>query len=215
MTKSTTAEFYAGAITGVGSLLKKGSNDLTLSGKNSYGGGTTVQAGRLFGDSNSLQGNIANSGAVVFEQGFDGKYAGNLTGPGTLSKTGVGKLSITGNNQAGGGTNIDGGTLAVDGKLTSNVSVNAGGTLAGSGHVVGKIVLNGGKIAPGNSIGTIDIDGNLNMAPNSTYHVEINGDTSDLIKVSGTANIQSSIFEIDHDTNTSSAPVLPGKTYTI
>ena len=33
--------------------------------------------------------------------------------------------------------------------------------------------------------------------------------------MSGTANIQSSIFKIDHDTNTSSAPVLPGKTYTI
>ncbi len=53
------------------------------------------------------------------------------------------------------------------------------------------------------------------MGPSSRYYVEINGDTSDLIKVSGTANIQSSVFEIAHDTNKTSAPVLPGKTYTI
>lgn len=42
-----------------------------------------------------------------------------------------------------------------------------------------------------------------------------NGTTSDLIEVGGTANIQSSTFEIAHDTNTASAPVLPGKTYTL
>lgn len=212
----TNGGVYSGAITGVGSLVKKGSSDLTLRGKNSYGGGTTVQTGRLIGDSNSLQGNIANSSWVVFDQGFDGKYAGNLTGPGRLSKDGIGKLSITGNNQADAGTYINGGTLAVDGKLTSNVYVSAGGTIAGSNHVVGSvIILNGGKIGPGNSIGTLTINGNLNMETNSTYHVELNGETSDLIKVSGTSNIQSSIFKIDHDTNTASAPVLPGKTYTI
>jgi outer membrane autotransporter protein len=53
------------------------------------------------------------------------------------------------------------------------------------------------------------------MSAGSTYYVELNGQTSDLITVTGNANIQSSIFEIAHDTNTSSAPVLPGKTYTL
>jgi outer membrane autotransporter protein len=53
------------------------------------------------------------------------------------------------------------------------------------------------------------------MAPSSKYYAEINGDTSDLFKVSGSASIQSSVFEIAHDTNKASAPVLPGKTYTI
>ena len=33
--------------------------------------------------------------------------------------------------------------------------------------------------------------------------------------MSGSANIQSSVFSIAHDTNNASAPVLPGKTYTI
>src|SRR5882757_10529692 len=53
------------------------------------------------------------------------------------------------------------------------------------------------------------------MGAGSTYGVELNGTVSDLIAVGGTANIQSSLFEVAHDTDTSSAPVLPGKTYTI
>ena len=73
----------------------------------------------------------------------------------------------------------------------------------------------GGHIAPGNSIGTLTIDGDLTMEKASGYDVQINGVTSDLIKVTGSANIQSSVFEIAHDSNAAAAPVLPGKTYTI
>ena len=120
----TTPGTFAGAITGPGSLIKSGAGALTLAGKNNYSGGATVQGGILQGDSNSLQGNITstsgNSG-VVFDQGFDGIYAGKLAGPGTLAKNGAGRLSITGIDQAGGGTTINGGTLAVNGTLTSNV----------------------------------------------------------------------------------------------
>ena len=59
----------------------------------------------------------------------------------------------------GGGTTINGGTLAVNGKLTSNVIINKDATLAGRMNVVGDVTNNGGHIAPGNSIGTLTIDG--------------------------------------------------------
>jgi autotransporter-associated beta strand protein len=213
---------FGGNITGGGSLLKTNVGALTLTGTNTYSRGTTVQGGSLVGTSDSLQGNIINNGLVAFDQPFDGKYSGNLTGPGTFNKAGVGKLNITGNDQAGNGANINGGTLAVNGRLDSGVVVNDGGTLAGSGLVTGKVTLNGGKddrkmsaqVAPGNSIGTLHILGDLTMAPASDYQVQINGASSDDIQVTGTATIQSSTFEIERY-NTGASPVVPGKTYTI
>jgi outer membrane autotransporter protein len=47
-----------------------------------------------------------------------------------------------------------------------------------------------GTIAPGNSIGTINVVGPYTQAANSTYTVELNTTTSDLINVTGAATIQ-------------------------
>jgi autotransporter-associated beta strand protein len=139
-----------------------------------------------------------------------------MSGTGTLTKEGTGKLSLPGIQNFTGATNINAGNLNVNGSLASSslVNVNKGGTLSGNGKF-GNVNVNGGTVSPGNSIGTLHINGNFNMGPDSKYYVELNGVTSDRIEVSGTANIQSSVFEIAHDSNTSSAPVLPGKTYTL
>ncbi|MBO4224288.1 autotransporter-associated beta strand repeat-containing protein [Bradyrhizobium neotropicale] len=213
---------FAGNITGlgndpgVGSLRKIGAGKLTLSGTNNYTGGTTVSAGTLQGTSNSLKGNIVNNAALIFDQSFDGTYADVVSGTGTFTKNGTGKLSLPGIQAFTGATNINAGNLNVNGSLKSSsvVNVNKGGTLSGNG-TFGNVNVNGGTLSPGNSIGTMHINGNLNMGPASQYYVELNGDASDRIEVTGTANIQSSIFEIAHDSNTRSAPVLPGKTYAL
>ena len=210
-TKNGTFEY---SITGGGSLVKDGAATLTLAGASRYTGGTTVNAGTLKGSTVSLQGDILNNSALVFDQSFDGSHIGELSGSGTLTKQGTGRVALTGQNSAGGGTVINGGTLAVNGKLTSNVTVNKDGILAGAGNVVGNIDVNGGTIAPGNSIGTVHISGDLTMAAGSDYYVEINGAESDKIIVGGTATILSSRFEIARY-GTANAPVLPGKTYTI
>lgn len=104
--------------------------------------------------------------------------------------------------------------LIVKGSLAGS-DLEVWGVLGGNGKVKSTKLHGGGHIEPGNSIGTIHILGNLAMDPASVYRVEINGSASDRIEVGGTANIQSAIFEIAHDTNTKSAPVLPGKTYTL
>ncbi len=75
-------------------------------------------------------------------------------------------------------------------QLTSpTVTVAAGGTLGGSGIVVGSVTING-NIAPGNSIGTLNVTGPYVQATGSSYTVELNPTTSDLINVTGAATIQ-------------------------
>lgn len=176
---------FAGTITGIGSLAKTGAGTLILGGDNSYSTGTTVSAGTLQGTSKSLQGAIANSSAVIFDQDFDGTYAGAMTGTGTLAKNGTGKLSFTGTSSVGGGTTINAGALAVNGHLASNVTVNQGGTLNGSGNITGHITNNGGTISPGNSIGHLTVDGDFTFN-SGTYEVEVDpqGD-SDRVSVVG------------------------------
>ncbi|WP_425526371.1 autotransporter-associated beta strand repeat-containing protein, partial [Xanthomonas hortorum] len=68
----------AGTIAGSGALIKTGAGALTLDGVNAYLGGTTIAAGTLIGDTDSLQGNIANNSALVFQQTTNGTYAGTL-----------------------------------------------------------------------------------------------------------------------------------------
>jgi autotransporter-associated beta strand protein len=122
---------YAGVLSGSGSLTKSGAGTLVLTGANSYSGGTTVTAGTLQGNSTSLQGNIANNSALVFDQAVAGAYSGNISGTGTLVKTGAGTLTLTGANTHAGDTSISAGTLAVasDAQLGTGALAFNGGTL--------------------------------------------------------------------------------------
>lgn len=206
---------FSGTIQGRGSLIKLGDGKLILTGHNTYNLGTIVSAGILRGDAGSLQGNVLNEAAVIFDQGGLGTYYGAMSGTGTLDKDGGGKLTVVQDQTYTGVTNINAGEFNTNATFQSSVvNVNVGGTLSGNGKFFA-VNNNGGTISPGNSIGTIEINGNFNMGSNSKYYAEINGATSDLIKVAGTANIQSSTFEIAHDTDKSAPPVLPGKTYTL
>ena len=124
-----TSTTYSGAITGAGSLTKTGTGTLTLSGANSYAGGTTISAGGLVGTTTSLQGTIANGGALTFTQESNGTYAGTLAGTGGLTKNGAGAVTLTGNNSAfSGTTTISAGTLVIG----NAAALGSGGvTLAG------------------------------------------------------------------------------------
>ncbi|SDY01337.1 autotransporter-associated beta strand repeat-containing protein [Pseudomonas kuykendallii] len=136
---------YAGVLSGGAELIKTGAGTLILSGANTYSGGTDLQAGTLVGDSSSLQGDIANSGTLVFQQLMEGAYAGQLSGNGTLVKDGAGTLILSGNSSGFGGiTQVDAGQLQVDGSLgnaSSQINVGANGSLGGGGKIGGNVTL--------------------------------------------------------------------------
>ncbi|MET0879444.1 MAG: autotransporter domain-containing protein, partial [Tardiphaga sp.] len=85
---------------------------------------------------------------------------------------------------------VNGGTLLVNGStvLSSLTTVNAGGTLAGTG-VVGNTVINGGTLSPGSSIGTLTVQGSLTFTAASRYMVEVSTASSDHTNVIGAANL--------------------------
>ena len=98
----------------------------------------------------------------------------------TLANTGA----FTGNTQ------IQNGILRVNGQLTSpTVTVQPGGTLSGTGTVVSAVNVNGGTLAPGNSIGTLTVQGSLVFSVASSYMVEVSGTAADRTSVTGTATL--------------------------
>ncbi|BEM30465.1 outer membrane autotransporter barrel domain-containing protein [Serratia marcescens] len=117
-------------------------------------------------------------------------WTNDISGHGGLTKEGVGTLVLTGNNTYSGPTLVNQGRLAVNGSVTSAVSVQNGGIVGGSGTVGSLIARSGGTVAPGNSIGTLNVAGNVSFEPGSRYAVEVgpNGQ-SDRIQSSGSATI--------------------------
>ena len=123
----------------------------------------------------------------------DGGSAGGVGG--SLVKVGGGTLTLAGANTYTGGTTLNAGGLVVNGSLASGVTVN-GGTLGGSG-TIGGLVANAGTLAPGNSIGTLTVRGNLVQAAGTTYQVEVNAaGLGDRINVGGTATLNGGTVQV-------------------
>ncbi|CRM65941.1 Extracellular serine protease precursor [Pseudomonas sp. 24 E 13] len=106
---------------------------------------------------------------------------------GSLIKSGAGSLVLSGDSTYRGPTLVNGGLLAVNGALTSAVTVNDSGTLGGSGRIGALSVNSGGRVAPGNSVGTLQVAGDVNLGAGSTYAVELTPTRSDRIVAGGKA----------------------------
>lgn len=187
---------YAGAFSGTGELVKLGNGTLTLTGPSTLS--LRLARGAMVTSSAGLGGNatLAAGTSLAFNQAADGTYGGRLAGSGDLLKLGAGKLELTGDSSAyAGNTALRAGTLAVNGKLGGSLDVGAAGRLQGNGSV-GNTTVNG-AVAPGNSIGTLQVAGNLVFNPGSTYEVEIDaGGTSDRISASGSATLNGGTVQV-------------------
>lgn len=126
-------------------------------------------------------------------------FAGVVSGTGGLTKVGAGTLTLTGASTYSGATAVDAGLLVVNGSLASAVTVGAGARLQGTGRVGGLTV--GGNLAPGNSIGTLTVNGALHFLDGATFDVETMPDgTSDLVTATGAVTIDGgtvAVHELD------------------
>lgn len=134
----------------------------------------------------------AGTGAINFNHtGAGYVFAPAMSGFGTINQL-SGETILTADSSAfTGATNVTGGRLAVNGSLAGSiVNVSGGGILGGTGTVGGIVANSGGIIGPGNSIGTLNVNGNVSFAAGSIYQVETNAaGQSDKIAATGTATL--------------------------
>lgn len=187
--------------TGIGILLQ-GSGTIFNSGIiNAAGGFAAIElcgcgnSTLTLGPGSVINGLVIGSGTDTFQLGGVGKdtFHLSLIGAGqqydgftTFNKVGTSNWTVTGTGAQD--WNVLGGTLAVNGVVNGVVTVNAGGTLGGTG-TIDNVAVNGGALAPGNSIGTLNVAASLTFTSASSYMVEIAGASSDLTRVAGVATL--------------------------
>ncbi|WP_448098806.1 autotransporter-associated beta strand repeat-containing protein [Luteibacter yeojuensis] len=190
-----------GDMSGSGGLVKLGGGTLVVSGNNSFTGGTLIQGGVIRIDSGSslgtgailLQGGtlqtvatlgtgqqviISGDSGVNVDAGTTTVLSGSLVasaGDGCFVKSGKGRLSLTGQSNLASGTCVQDGQLSANGDLSSTfVQVDAAGTLRGTGRIAGPVNVQG-RLAAGNSPGTLTVAGTVTMQAGSTLQVDIDG----------------------------------------
>jgi len=172
-----------------GILAPAGSVNITATGVNTGFNISGTNAGSTIGDLSGVQFSQVTLGTMPLTVGTSTPSVtfGGLLGiggdTGTVTKQGSGTwiLSETAMGASTGGLIISAGTAQVDG-VVLKTTVNSGATLKGTGTAGNVVVDAGGFIAPGDSIGTINV-GTITI--NGTLINEINPTASDLINASG------------------------------
>jgi autotransporter-associated beta strand protein len=207
-----TTYFFDASSAGNATIVANAGGTVDISGLTTGGttAGSIAGAGLYFIGSKQLTVGSNNLSTTVNGVIADGGSAGGVGG--SLVKVGSGTLTLAGANTYTGGTTLNAGGLVVNGSLLNGVTVNAGnllvngtvsgsvtmnaGTLGGSG-TIGGIVVNAGTLAPGNSIGTLTVRGNLVQAAGTTYQVEVNAaGLGDRINVGGAATINGGTVQV-------------------
>jgi hypothetical protein len=219
------------SITQSGGLIAEGTTITTRSGSTLSGGviagtltGDSLRSTVAFLSSGTttltgtMGGNISVGADATFDikaGGFSNSegqfYAnlGTLNNAGTIATSGglinEGVLRNSGTIDVGGLVdNRNSGTLQVDGTLTAGSVRSTGSMITGSGVIDAGVDLQfGSTIAPGNSPGTLTIDGNLSADASSVLAFELGGlmqgDDYDWLNVSGNVSLgQGAIFDIDY-----------------
>ena len=183
------------SIGGAGKVVKSGSSVTTLTGINSYAGGTTVNAGtlRLAGSGTLGTGDVGIASGAGLELASSGDFANDITGAGQVVKSGDGTVTtLSGNNTYTGGTSINSGTLKLDGTGgigTGAVTIAQGGTLElGGNNTVGNVIGGEGRLIK-TGTGTVVFTGTNTL----TGDIEIQNGT---VRLAGSGTLGSGAVDL-------------------
>ncbi|EBN0623321.1 autotransporter-associated beta strand repeat-containing protein [Salmonella enterica] len=215
VTDNATLELNTGGdftnnISGSGQVVKSGDETLTLSGANSYTGGTTISGGTLVASNVEALGTGDITDNATLELNAGGDFANNIGGTGSVVKSGDKTLTLSGSNTYTGGTTISGGTLVATnvealgtGNVTDNATLelstggdfanNIGGTgsvvksgdetltLSGANSYTGGTTISGGTLVASN----VEALGTGDVTDNATLELNTGGDFDNAISGSG------------------------------
>ncbi len=190
----TNANTYMGATTiAGGTLALSGAGTIVSSSSVNVNGGIFDISATTGATINNFQGESGGSLALggqtlTINQAASTNYPGVVTTPGNLIIQSSGGLNLTGAAKALTSVTVSGTTtLSVNCPLTAPVTVNAGAFLKGVGPIVGDVT-GTGTVAPGNSINTLTITGGY-VPTGGTLEIELNPTETDLLAISGVADI--------------------------
>lgn len=182
-------------IVGAGSFTHNGSGDVTLTAANTYTGttGWTTATGNLWLGDGGTGGSLSTSSVITLSnanakfgvnqsdtvtQGVD--FSGSaITGNGQFTQAGSGTTILNAANSYKGATNVNAGTLLINGNqssATGALTVQSGATLGGTGTTGGSVsILGGGYLAPGSSgAGTLTTSGTFGLDSASILSFQLN-----------------------------------------
>ncbi|EDV6996824.1 AIDA autotransporter-like protein ShdA, partial [Salmonella enterica subsp. enterica serovar Worthington] len=206
---------FTNAISGSGQVVKSGDKTLTLSGANSYTGGTTISGGTLVAnDVNALgTGDVTDNATLALNA--VGDFNNAIGGSGKVEKSGDDTLTLSGSNTYTGGTLINGGTLVASnvealgtGDVTDDATLelNTGGdfdnAISGSGQVVksgdetltlsGSNTYTGGTLISSGTLVANDVNalGTGDVTDNAVLELNTGGDF--INSIGGTGRVEKS-----------------------
>ncbi|HXP35134.1 MAG TPA: autotransporter domain-containing protein [Chthoniobacterales bacterium] len=172
--------------------LEIGVNPVLTTGTLTFDGGTLRTIANTTFTNNAT---LAAGGVRVDSLGFTSTLSGIFSGTGGFFKFGTGTIILTNANTYTGITNVNVGSLIINGSTTSDTFVD--GLLGGTGTIFAN-VSNGGIVSPGDSgPGTFHITGTYIQSSTGTLRIEIGGlaqgTQSDLLAVGGSASLNGTL----------------------
>jgi Autotransporter beta-domain. len=177
----------SGNITAAGNFVKEGIGHVVFDKNmvNNYTD-TIIHDGSVAGNYGNLMGNILNDGmqygigsVEFYDEASSAQTVFNkdVIIRGDFSKTGDAVFNVVSSTFAAGSVTLDAGVILANTymDITNDINVNDGTIFGGTGTVKADnlYINNGGTLSAGNSIGTLNVDGNVVFSSGSNNYVEI------------------------------------------
>lgn len=153
---------------------------------------TTTHTAVTYGGAGDLDRTLTLEGSNTGSNTFSLNLVNPTDGTGKLglNKAGAGSWTISGTNTYTGPTVISGGTLMVNSTqplATGAVTLATGATLGGSGTLGGLVTTAGvgSVLSPGNSPGSLILNGGLDASAGATFNMEVGTPATDVIVIGG------------------------------